>query len=158
MPERVVLLTVAVASLKIAPPSEALSQERVLLAIVRLPELRHCRSRSWSATLIFSLSPCLCGQPVWYNCSITRAIFEEVLAMAITVEAVYENGVLKLAEPLPLEEHEKVSVTVEPARPPIWVRLAARAAETPREEVIRLPPDGAAQIDHYLYGHPRRPE
>ncbi len=78
--------------------------------------------------------------------------------MAITVEAVYENGVLKLAEPLPLEEHEKVSVTVEPARPPIWVRLAARAAETPREEVIRLPPDGAAQIDHYLYGHPRRPE
>ena len=34
--------------------------------------------------------------------------------MAITVEAIYENGVLKLAEPLPLQEHEKVRVTIEP--------------------------------------------
>ena len=34
--------------------------------------------------------------------------------MAITVEAVYENGVLKLADPLPLNEHEKVQVTIEP--------------------------------------------
>jgi predicted DNA-binding antitoxin AbrB/MazE fold protein len=82
----------------------------------------------------------------------------EFLAMSITVEAVYENGVLKPAQPLPLEEHQKVSVTVEPARPPIWERIAARAAETPPEEVAKLPPDGAAQIDHYLYGHPKRPE
>jgi len=35
--------------------------------------------------------------------------------MAITVEAVYENGVLKPAQPLPLREHEKVQVTVKPA-------------------------------------------
>jgi len=34
--------------------------------------------------------------------------------MAIVVEATYENGVLKPAEPLPLAEHEKVRVTVEP--------------------------------------------
>jgi predicted DNA-binding antitoxin AbrB/MazE fold protein len=34
--------------------------------------------------------------------------------MAITVEAIYEDGVLRLAEPLPLKEHEKVRVTVEP--------------------------------------------
>lgn len=34
--------------------------------------------------------------------------------MTISVEAIYENGVLKLAEPLPLKEHEKVRVTVEP--------------------------------------------
>jgi predicted DNA-binding antitoxin AbrB/MazE fold protein len=33
--------------------------------------------------------------------------------MAITVDAIYENGVLRLAEPLPLKEHEKVRVTVE---------------------------------------------
>jgi predicted DNA-binding antitoxin AbrB/MazE fold protein len=32
--------------------------------------------------------------------------------MTITVEATYENGVLKPAEPLPLKEHEKVQVTV----------------------------------------------
>jgi predicted DNA-binding antitoxin AbrB/MazE fold protein len=34
--------------------------------------------------------------------------------MAITVEAVYEGGVLKPARPLPLREHEKVQVTIEP--------------------------------------------
>jgi len=32
--------------------------------------------------------------------------------MTLTVEAVYENGVLKLTQPLPLREHEKVQVTV----------------------------------------------
>jgi predicted DNA-binding antitoxin AbrB/MazE fold protein len=34
--------------------------------------------------------------------------------MAIVVEATYENGVLKPAQPLPLREHEKVRVTIEP--------------------------------------------
>jgi predicted DNA-binding antitoxin AbrB/MazE fold protein len=33
--------------------------------------------------------------------------------MAITVEAVYENGVLKPKEPLPLQEHEAVRVSIE---------------------------------------------
>ena len=32
--------------------------------------------------------------------------------MAIVVEATYENGVLKPAEPLPLAEHEKVQITI----------------------------------------------
>ena len=32
--------------------------------------------------------------------------------MTLTVEAVYENGMLKPAKPLPLKEHEKVSLTV----------------------------------------------
>ena len=35
--------------------------------------------------------------------------------MAITVEAIYENGVLKLTQALPLQEHEKVVVTVKSA-------------------------------------------
>ena len=34
--------------------------------------------------------------------------------MAITVEAVYEGGVLKPAQPLPLAEHAKVRQSVEP--------------------------------------------
>jgi predicted DNA-binding antitoxin AbrB/MazE fold protein len=32
--------------------------------------------------------------------------------MTITVEAIYENGVLKPAHPLPFQEHQKVQVTV----------------------------------------------
>lgn len=34
--------------------------------------------------------------------------------MPITVDATYENGMLVLAQPLPLKEHEKVRVTIEP--------------------------------------------
>ena len=33
--------------------------------------------------------------------------------MTITVEAVYEDGVLKPAEQLPLKEHERVQITVQ---------------------------------------------
>jgi predicted DNA-binding antitoxin AbrB/MazE fold protein len=36
--------------------------------------------------------------------------------MTLTVEAIYENGVLKPVEPLPLAEHEKVVVTVHAGR------------------------------------------
>lgn len=39
--------------------------------------------------------------------------------MAITVEAVYENGVLKPAQPLPFKEHEQVQVTVQPKTCPL---------------------------------------
>jgi predicted DNA-binding antitoxin AbrB/MazE fold protein len=33
--------------------------------------------------------------------------------MSFTVEAIYENGMLKPERPLPLKEHEKVQVTVQ---------------------------------------------
>jgi predicted DNA-binding antitoxin AbrB/MazE fold protein len=32
--------------------------------------------------------------------------------MTISVEAIYENGLLRLSQPLPLQEREKVQVTV----------------------------------------------
>lgn len=35
--------------------------------------------------------------------------------MTLTIEAVYENGVLKPVGSLPLKEHEKVRVTIQPA-------------------------------------------
>ena len=34
---------------------------------------------------------------------------------ALVVEATYENGTLKLAQPLPLKEHEKVQITIHTA-------------------------------------------
>jgi predicted DNA-binding antitoxin AbrB/MazE fold protein len=43
--------------------------------------------------------------------------------MAITVEAVYENGVLKPVQTLPLKEHERVRLTVEPEQ--TWVERTA---------------------------------
>jgi predicted DNA-binding antitoxin AbrB/MazE fold protein len=36
--------------------------------------------------------------------------------MTLTVEAIYENGVLKPAQPLPLNEHEMVRIIIEPQK------------------------------------------
>lgn len=78
--------------------------------------------------------------------------------MTITVAAIYENGLLKPEKPLPFQDHEKVQITIESARPPIWERIAALAADAPAEEIAKLPPDGAAKIDEHLYGSPRGSE
>jgi predicted DNA-binding antitoxin AbrB/MazE fold protein len=78
--------------------------------------------------------------------------------MAITVEAIYENGVLKPAHALPLEEHEKVVVTVEQRQLSLAQRIVALAHGLPPEVVDAWPTDGASQHDHYLYGTPKRPE
>jgi predicted DNA-binding antitoxin AbrB/MazE fold protein len=78
--------------------------------------------------------------------------------MTVIVEAVYEDGVLKPVEPLPLSEHERVRVTVEPVRPPVWEQIVALTADAPPEALAKLPSDGAAQLDHYLFGDPKRPE
>ena len=41
------------------------------------------------------------------------AVWEEVIPMGLTLEAIYEDGVLKPVRPLPLREHERVQITVE---------------------------------------------
>lgn len=43
--------------------------------------------------------------------------------MPLTVEAVYENGVLKPAQPLPLREQEKVRIVIH--APGDWVQETA---------------------------------
>lgn len=92
--------------------------------------------------------------------------------MTITVDATYEDGVLKPVQPLPFAEHEKVRLTVEPQaaaqdqgksagatpQPPIWERIVALTADAPIEELEKPPIDGASQHDHYIYGTPKRPE
>jgi predicted DNA-binding antitoxin AbrB/MazE fold protein len=39
--------------------------------------------------------------------------------MSLSVEAVYENGVLKPVEPLPLKEHERVRITIQQGDTPL---------------------------------------
>jgi hypothetical protein len=43
-----------------------------------------------------------------------------------------------------------------PKDPRIWEVIAQNMSDLPLEEFEKLPRDGAAQVDHYLYGHPRR--
>jgi len=38
---------------------------------------------------------------------------------------------------------------------PIWEIFADAMKDVPPEDLALLPKDGAAQIDHYLYGHPK---
>lgn len=39
---------------------------------------------------------------------------------------------------------------------PIWEFIAHEMAEQPPEDLACLPEDGASQVDHYLYGVPKR--
>lgn len=42
------------------------------------------------------------------------------------------------------------------ARKPIWEQFAEAFNDVPEEEIARLPTDLAAQVDHYVYGLPKR--
>jgi len=42
----------------------------------------------------------------------SQTFYHRIWLMTITVEAIYENGVLKPAQPLPLHEHDKVDVVI----------------------------------------------
>ena len=78
--------------------------------------------------------------------------------MTLTVEAIYENGVLKPIQPLPFKEHERVTLTVQRARRSLAEEIASRGRALPQEILDRLPADGASQHDHYIYGTAKRPE
>jgi Arc/MetJ-type ribon-helix-helix transcriptional regulator len=49
--------------------------------------------------------------------------------------------------------HETTTVS----HKPIWEVAEEIRKSIPAEEWARLPADGAEQLDHYLYGSPRRP-
>lgn len=68
--------------------------------------------------------------------------------MTITIEAIYEKGMLKPKEPLALTEGAEVRVIIE----------TPGEAHDPLEAVIGIgdgPPDGADNHDKYIYGRVR---
>lgn len=88
--------------------------------------------------------------------------------MTQTVEAIYENGILRPVQPLEgIRDQSRVRVTVdvEPAASaaiaegakPIWEMAQDLMEDVPEEVRARLPSDGAVQHDHYIYGSPKRP-
>lgn len=40
---------------------------------------------------------------------------------------------------------------------PIWETIADNMKDVPVEDFLALPKDGLEQIDHYVYGTPKRP-
>ena len=55
--------------------------------------------------------------------------------MTRQIEAVYENGVLRPLEPLPLKEHQKVSVTVSDTEDPHAPMIDYAFVESARREI-----------------------
>ncbi len=43
------------------------------------------------------------------------------------------------------------------AHKPIWEEIEELTTGIPDEEFLKLPVDGAEQLDHYIYGLPKRP-
>jgi predicted DNA-binding antitoxin AbrB/MazE fold protein len=67
--------------------------------------------------------------------------------MPIVVEATYENGVLKPAQPLPLAEHEKVQITVDPPVNPVRASFGLLGWTGDAETVQRVALDPEFSIE-----------
>jgi Arc/MetJ-type ribon-helix-helix transcriptional regulator len=71
-----------------------------------------------------------------------------------------------LVQRLQQEQSRKVAATASapadrraasPKQKPLWERAAELRRSIPEEEWAKLPADGAEQLDHYIYGSPKRP-
>lgn len=56
------------------------------------------------------------------------------------------------------EQQEVLPAGKEKKQPtvPVWQRFQNAVRSIPEEELASLPPDGASEHDHYLYGIPKR--
>ncbi len=70
-------------------------------------------------------------------------------------ERLVKDAVLRLLEG---EAHHGSHAPAEPNGDtrPIWEVMLDNLKDVPPEEFTSLPRDGAGQVDHYLYGHPKR--
>jgi len=55
-------------------------------------------------------------------------------------------------------EVDQGRIVLGPARPSLAERIVARALALPPGALDALPDDLASQLDHYLYGTPKRPQ
>jgi hypothetical protein len=64
---------------------------------------------------------------------------------------------------MPPLKHEEAQLAAAaqpaPALPhkPIWEEIEDLTGNIPDQEFLKLPVDGAEQLDHYIYGLPKRP-
>lgn len=73
-----------------------------------------------------------------------------------------ENTILDQARALSEDEQREVLTFIEklkrrqPARQTIWERLDERLSKLPPETFEDIPLDASENLDHYLYGAPKR--
>ena len=79
---------------------------------------------------------------------VAQTIFEKVSALPQSKQA----EVLEFVEHLAAQEQ-----TSAPRQErPIWEVIAEISSEVPEEEWAKLPSDGSLNVDHYLYGAPKK--
>jgi len=69
-------------------------------------------------------------------------------------ETIYEK-----VKGLPLDKQEKILEFLDALDVPkksIWDKLDDRLKDVPQEELAQLPVDASANLDHYLYGSPKK--
>jgi putative addiction module CopG family antidote len=54
-------------------------------------------------------------------------------------------------------EHDESAENTVAAAEPVWQKLLRIMSTVPDEVFDRIPADSAEQLDHYIYGTPRRP-
>jgi hypothetical protein len=87
---------------------------------------------------------------------------EQTLALAAKAQAqgvsAEEYARLVLEHDLEAPKPELAARPEEQSRDPrpIWEIMLDNLKGIPPEEFAKLPKDGASEVDHYLYGHPKR--
>ncbi len=69
------------------------------------------------------------------------------------------DAIFKKVRSLPFEKQAEVLAFVDrlaAKKKNIWDQLEELMAEVPQEEMDELPVDASANIDHYLYGSPKK--
>jgi hypothetical protein len=79
------------------------------------------------------------------------------LAPALKAKA-DERGVSASSYASQVLEHylQADEIKAKPKEAPIWEIITDRMKNVPDEVFERLPEDGASQVDHYIYGLPKR--
>ncbi|MBZ5619699.1 MAG: hypothetical protein LAQ69_13390 [Acidobacteriia bacterium] len=95
------------------------------------------------------------------NLSLTADEEARLVAQAVARGTTPEALVREAIEPILSAAAENPSQTDEGTpreRRPIWDVLLENMKGVPPEDLAALPTDGASQIDHYVYGLPKRAE
>ena len=79
---------------------------------------------------------------------VVQTIFEKVCALPQSKQA----EVLEFVERLAAQEE----ASPPSQERPIWEVIAEISSEVPEEEWAKLPSDGSLNVDHYLYGAPKK--
>lgn len=71
------------------------------------------------------------------------------------------NEILDVLKVLPESKQRQIlkqakDLVKEESKLTIWQKIRAHAAEIPKEELDRMPTDASENLDHYLYGSPKK--